>query len=213
MSGFATAVNDLRRDHRSRARRRCSRPVERPDPVPGPGEVLIRVAAAGVNRPDVMQRRGAYPPPPGASDIPGLEVAGTIAARRRRRGRLARRRRRVRAGVGRRLRDDVRGARAAVPARAGAARSRRGRGDSRNVLHRLDQRLRSRAAAGGGDGALSRRHRAASARRRSNWPPARGASVFATAGSDEKCRACEALGAGARSTTAPQDFVEVDHAS
>lgn len=52
--------------------------VERPDPVPGAGEVLIRVAAAGVNRPDVMQRRGAYPPPDGASDIPGLEVAGTI---------------------------------------------------------------------------------------------------------------------------------------
>lgn len=56
------------------------RPVERPDPVPGAGEVLIRVAAAGVNRPDVMQRQGAYPPPPGASDIPGLEVAGTIEA-------------------------------------------------------------------------------------------------------------------------------------
>jgi putative PIG3 family NAD(P)H quinone oxidoreductase len=54
--------------------------VERPDPVPGPGEVLIEVAAAGVNRPDVMQRTGAYPPPPGASDIPGLEVAGRIAA-------------------------------------------------------------------------------------------------------------------------------------
>ena len=53
--------------------------VERPDPEPGPGEVLIRVAAAGVNRPDVLQRRGAYPPPPGASDIPGLEVSGTIA--------------------------------------------------------------------------------------------------------------------------------------
>jgi len=53
-------------------------PVERPRPVPGPGEVLINVAAAGVNRPDVMQRRGQYAPPPGASDIPGLEVAGTI---------------------------------------------------------------------------------------------------------------------------------------
>src|SRR4029077_10213148 len=56
------------------------KPVERPDPVPRPGEVLIRVAAAGVNRPDVLQRRGAYPPPPGASDLPGLEVAGTIEA-------------------------------------------------------------------------------------------------------------------------------------
>ena len=55
-------------------------PVERPTPVPGSGEVLIKVAAAGVNRPDVMQRRGRYPPPPGAPDIPGLEVAGTIDA-------------------------------------------------------------------------------------------------------------------------------------
>ncbi len=54
--------------------------VERPAPQPGPGEVLIRVAAAGVNRPDVLQRRGLYPPPPGASDLPGLEVAGEIVA-------------------------------------------------------------------------------------------------------------------------------------
>jgi NADPH2:quinone reductase len=50
----------------------------RPVPRPGKGEVLIRVAAAGVNRPDVMQRQGRYPPPPGASDLPGLEVAGEI---------------------------------------------------------------------------------------------------------------------------------------
>ena len=55
-------------------------PAERPQPAAGPGEVLIKVAAAGVNRPDVMQRKGAYPPPPGASDIPGLEVAGTVAS-------------------------------------------------------------------------------------------------------------------------------------
>jgi len=53
-------------------------PVERPTPSPAPGEVLIKVAAAGVNRPDVFQRRGRYPPPPGVTDIPGLEVAGTI---------------------------------------------------------------------------------------------------------------------------------------
>jgi putative PIG3 family NAD(P)H quinone oxidoreductase len=52
----------------------------RPVPQPGPGEVLIEVAAAGVNRPDVLQRQGNYPVPPGASDIPGLEVAGTIVA-------------------------------------------------------------------------------------------------------------------------------------
>lgn len=54
--------------------------AERPDPVAAAGEVLIDVAAAGVNRPDLRQRMGKYPPPPGASDIPGLEVAGTVAA-------------------------------------------------------------------------------------------------------------------------------------
>ena len=53
-------------------------PIERPIPEIGADEVLIRVAAAGVNRPDVMQRKGLYPPPPGASDIPGLEVAGEV---------------------------------------------------------------------------------------------------------------------------------------
>ena len=53
-------------------------PVERPTPAVAAGEVLIKVAAAGVNRPDVMQRHGKYPPPPGASDIPGLEIAGEI---------------------------------------------------------------------------------------------------------------------------------------
>jgi len=51
----------------------------RPVPRPGPGEVLIRVAAAGINRPDIVQRQGHYPPPPGASDLPGMEVAGTVA--------------------------------------------------------------------------------------------------------------------------------------
>jgi len=53
---------------------------QRPDPAPAPGELLIRVAASGINRPDVFQRTGNYPVPPGASDIPGLEVAGTIVA-------------------------------------------------------------------------------------------------------------------------------------
>jgi putative PIG3 family NAD(P)H quinone oxidoreductase len=55
-------------------------PVRRPVPRPGANEVLIRVAAAGVNRPDILQRRGFYPPPPGAPSIPGLEVAGEIVA-------------------------------------------------------------------------------------------------------------------------------------
>src|SRR5580704_1000276 len=55
-------------------------PQERPVPVPGEHEVLVQVAAAGVNRPDVMQRKGLYPPPPGATDIPGLEIAGEVVA-------------------------------------------------------------------------------------------------------------------------------------
>jgi len=56
------------------------KPAQRTVPTPSANQVLIKVAAAGVNRPDVMQRKGLYPPPPGASDIPGLEVAGTIIA-------------------------------------------------------------------------------------------------------------------------------------
>ena len=54
--------------------------VQRPVPVPGPGEVLIKVAAAGINRPDVLQRKGGYPPPPGAPTILGLEIAGEVIA-------------------------------------------------------------------------------------------------------------------------------------
>jgi putative PIG3 family NAD(P)H quinone oxidoreductase len=56
------------------------KPTQRPVPRPGDGEVLVRVAAAGVNRPDVMQRQGRYPPPAGASDLPGMEIAGAIVA-------------------------------------------------------------------------------------------------------------------------------------
>ena len=55
-------------------------PVRLPVPVPGRGEILVRVAAAGVNRPDVLQRQGAYPPPPGAPATPGLEIAGEVVA-------------------------------------------------------------------------------------------------------------------------------------
>src|SRR6188508_3721055 len=56
-------------------------PEQRPVPAPGAGEIIVKVAAAGVNRPDVMQRMGLYPPPPGATDIPGLEIAGEVVAR------------------------------------------------------------------------------------------------------------------------------------
>src|ERR1700741_246035 len=55
-------------------------PEQRSLPQPGPGELLVKVMAAGVTRPDVAQRSGAYPPPPGASDLPGLEIAGEVVA-------------------------------------------------------------------------------------------------------------------------------------
>lgn len=55
------------------------RPTERPEPTPAAGELLIAVQASGVNRPDVLQRKGLYPMPPGVSDLPGLEIAGTVA--------------------------------------------------------------------------------------------------------------------------------------
>ncbi|WP_412842017.1 alcohol dehydrogenase catalytic domain-containing protein, partial [Cereibacter azotoformans] len=56
------------------------KPCTVPVPVPGHGQILIRIAYAGVNRPDALQRAGAYAPPPGASPLPGLEAAGTVAA-------------------------------------------------------------------------------------------------------------------------------------
>ncbi|RCS23676.1 NAD(P)H-quinone oxidoreductase [Phyllobacterium salinisoli] len=59
---------------------RVLKPTQRPVPRPGPNEILVRVRAAGVNRPDILQRQGHYPPPPGAPDIPGLEIAGDVAA-------------------------------------------------------------------------------------------------------------------------------------
>ena len=182
-------------------------PVERPDPVPGPGEVLIRVAAAGINRPDVLQRRGAYPPPPGASDIPGLEVSGTIAA--------------VGAGVeGWRTGDAVCALVAGggyatmcvapapqclrVPATldlvAAAALPETFFTVWTNVFER--GRLRTGETAlfhGGTSGIGTTAIQLASAR---------GAIVFATAGSDEKVRACEALGARSAINYKTQDFVE-----
>ena len=183
------------------------RAVERADPVPGRGEVLIRVAGAGVNRPDVMQRRGAYPPPPGASDIPGLEVSGTVAA----------------------LGDDVKewhvGDRVCalvsgggyatlcvVPAPqclpiptsldfiAGAAVPETFFTVWTNVFERGHLREGETALFHGGASGIGTTA--------IQLAKARGSIVFVTAGSDEKCRACEALGATKGINYRAQDFVE-----
>lgn len=182
------------------------KPVERPDPVPAAGEVLIRVAAAGVNRPDVLQRRGAYPPPPGASDLPGLEVSGTIEAR----GdgvtewRVGDRVCALLSGGGYATlcvapavqclpippaMDFVTAA--AIPETFFTVWT--------NVFDR--GRLKSGETAlfhGGSSGIGTTAIQLASAR---------GARVFATAGSDEKCRACEQLGAERAINYKTEDFV------
>ena len=182
------------------------RPVERPDPIPRDGEVLIRVEAAGVNRPDVLQRLGEYPPPPGASDIPGLEVAGTIAA--------------LGGGVGHwRVGDRVCALVAGggyatwcvapvpqclpVPsvldAVAAAALPETFFTVWTNVFDR--GRLRS------GETALCHGGTSGIGTTAIQLAVARGARVFATAGSDEKCCACVELGAERAINYRREDFV------
>jgi putative PIG3 family NAD(P)H quinone oxidoreductase len=181
-------------------------PVERPVPSPGRDELLIKVAAAGVNRPDVMQRRGKYPPPPGASDIPGLEVAGTVSAV----GDGVRQFR-----VGDRVCALVSGggyaeycvapapqclpapqsldltSAAAIPETYFTVWTNvfdRGR------LHHGESMLVHGGSSGIGTTAIQ-------------LARARGARVFATAGSEEKCRACEQLGAERCINYRDADFV------
>ena len=120
----------------------------RPVPVPGAGEVLIRVAAAGVNRADTMQRKGNYPPPPGASDIPGLEVSGTVRAVGGGGVGSGGGRRCVCASCRRRVRRVLRGAGAPVPADPGIRVADRCRSAAGGVRHGLDQRHRPRPTAG-----------------------------------------------------------------
>ena len=165
-------------------------PVERPDPVPGPDDVLIRVAGAGVNRPDVLQRRGSYPPPPGASDIPGLEVSGTIAA--------------VGAGVRQWKVDD---AVCALVAGGGYATRSIGAGIPETfftVWSNVFDRGRLRA----GETALFHGGSSGIGTTAIQLAAARGVTVLTTAGSDEKCRACEELGATQAINYRTADFVE-----
>ena len=181
--------------------------VERPDPIPGPGEVLIDVAAAGVNRPDVMQRRGAYPPPPGASDVPGLEVAGTIES--------------VGDGVhgwqpGQQVCALVAGGGYATRCLAPAAQC-LPVPDSLDLIaaaalpetfftvwSNVFDRGRLRA----GESALVHGGSSGIGTTAIQLASARGVRVFATAGSDEKCRVCEELGAERAINYRTRDFVE-----
>jgi NADPH2:quinone reductase len=184
------------------------KPVERVDPVPAAGEVLIRVAAAGVNRPDVLQRKGAYPPPPGASDLPGLEVAGTIIALGDgvKEWRVGDRVCALLAGGGYatlcaapaiqclpipNAMDFVTAA--AVPETFFTVWT--------NVFDRGRLKAGETALFHGGSSGIGTTA--------IQLAVARGARVFATAGSDEKCRACEQLGAERAINYRTEDFVAV----
>jgi len=183
------------------------RPAERPDPIPAPGEVLIDVAAAGVNRPDVMQRQGHYPPPPGASDIPGLEVAGVVES--------------VGDGVTSWRAGDavcalVSGGGYATKCVAPAAQC-------LPVPAPLDlvaaaalpetfftvwTNVFDRGRLQAGETALFHGGSSGIGTTAIQLAKARGARVFATAGSPEKCRACERLGAERAIDYRSEDFVE-----
>src|SRR5882672_7915639 len=182
--------------------------VERPDPVPGRGEVLIRVAAAGVNRPDVLQRRGMYPPPPGASDLPGLEVAGFVDA--------------LGEGVtewrvGDRVCALVSGGGYAslcvapapqclkVPEGVDLVTAAAIPEAFFTVWTNVFDRGRLRA----GETALFHGGSSGIGTTAIQLAVARGARVLATAGSDEKCRACERLGAERGINYRSEDFVAV----
>lgn len=183
-------------------------PVTTDVPRPGPGELLIRVAAAGVNRPDVLQRKGGYPPPPGASPFPGLEVAGTVAARG----------------------DDVAGWDMGTPICALVA----GGGYAEYCLAPAPQCLPipdglTATEAGGipetyftvwtnvfdrgrlraGETFLVHGGSSGIGTTAIQLARAAGARVFATAGTDEKCRACERLGAERAINYRQEDYVKV----
>lgn len=183
------------------------RMVERPVPVPGQGQVVVRLAYAGVNRPDALQRAGAYDPPPGASDLPGLEGAGTIAA--------------VGAGVTRwQVGDKVC---ALFPGGAYAEHARTDAGQVLPVPEGMGLREAAclpetfftvwsnvfmRGGVQAGERFLVHGGSSGIGTTAIQLAGAFGARVFATAGSAEKCAACEELGARAINYR-EEDFVAV----
>ncbi len=184
------------------------RPCERPMPVAGPGEVLIRVHAAGVNRPDVLQRSGSYPPPPDASDLPGLEVAGEI--------------------VGGDLdgSDFKKGDQVCALAHGGgyaeycavpigqclpipAGWSMLEAASLPETFFTVYGNVFDRAKLAAGESLLVQGGSSGIGVTAIQMATALGHRVFATAGTDDKCRACETLGAERGINYRSEDFVEV----
>jgi putative PIG3 family NAD(P)H quinone oxidoreductase len=183
-------------------------PTQRPMPAPGMGEILIKVEAAGVNRPDLQQRTGGYPPPPGASDIPGLEVAGRVAA--------------IGLGahgwkVGDAVTALVSGGGYATYCVAPVAQclpvpdgfSMVEAGALPETFFTVWANVFQRAGLKAGESILIHGGSSGIGTTAIQLAKAFGARVFATAGSWEKCRACETLGAERCVNYKDEDFVDV----
>ncbi|MBX6425560.1 MAG: NAD(P)H-quinone oxidoreductase [Variibacter sp.] len=181
-------------------------PERRPLPQPKEGEILVKVAAAGVNRPDVMQRKGLYPPPPGAPDIPGLEIAGEVVA--------------VGPGVARWTRGDrvmalVSGGGYAAYCAAHESHALPippGMSDVEaaavpETFFTVWTNLFDRGALKSGETVLIHGGTSGIGTTAIQLAKAFGARVFTTAGSDEKCAACRKLGADLAINYRTQDFV------
>jgi NADPH:quinone reductase len=180
----------------------------RPVPLPGDGEVLVRVAAAGVNRPDVMQRQGRYPPPPGASDLPGMEIAGEIVALGTKVSGLS---------VGDKITSLLPGggyagyaiaaAQLCMPVPAGLSMVEAAAIPETYMT--VWTNLFERGGCKRGDVVLIHGGTSGIGTTAIQLASAWGAQVFATAGSEEKARACEKLGAVRGIDYKSEDFVEV----
>ncbi len=182
--------------------------VQRPDPIAGAGELLIRVVASGVNRPDVLQRKGAYPAPPGASDLPGLEVAGSIVSGDAQ----------AMAAAGFKVGDRV----CALVAGGGYAElcvapvgqclpvpeglSDVGAASLPETFFTVWSNVFERARLQPGETLLIQGGTSGIGVTAIQLAKAHGATVIATAGSDEKCAACIALGADHAINYKTQDF-------
>ena len=178
-----------------------------PIPVPADGELLVKVKAAGVNRPDVLQRKGGYPPPPGAPSTPGLEIAGTVAARGERTRRFK---------TGKAVMALVPGggyAEYCVVAEANAMPVPRGltlteAGAVPETFMTVWTNVFDRARLKRGETFLVHGGSSGIGTTAIMLAKAFGATVFATAGSDDKCKACESLGADRAINYRQADFAE-----
>ena len=182
--------------------------ARRATPKPGEGEVLVRVAAAGVNRPDIMQRQGKYPPPPGASDIPGLEIAGEVVALGAKVAGVA---------LGEEVTALLAGGGYAEYALAAAplclpvpkTLSLIEAAAIPETYFTVWTNLFDRGGCKAGDAVLIHGGTSGIGTTAIQLAAARGARVFATAGTLDKARACERLGAARGIDYKTEDFVEV----